>query len=37
MSDVFSQSRASSLVKGFEIAAPLGLPKQDPAALLFFV
>jgi len=31
--DVFSQSRASSLVKGFENAAQLGLPKHRPALL----
>ena len=31
MSDVISQSRASLLVKGFENAAPLGLPKHGPA------
>jgi len=32
MSDGFSQSRASSLAKGFENPAQLGLPKHSPAA-----
>jgi hypothetical protein len=31
MSDVLSESRASSLVKGLKNPAQLGLPKQDPA------
>jgi len=32
MSDGVSKSRASSLVKGFENPAQLGLPKHSPAA-----
>jgi hypothetical protein len=33
-SDVISQSRGSSLVKGFENAAQLGLPKHCSASLM---
>jgi hypothetical protein len=36
-SDVFSESRASSLVKGFENAAPAWLAKRSPAAASLFL
>jgi hypothetical protein len=35
MGGVFSQTRASSLVKGFENAAPVWLAKRRPARALF--